>query len=747
MKIFRLFIGLLVTLLWLSSAWAEPNRIHPLFPLLDETGANVRDSGGTLDTKTTCGACHDTDFIQTHNDHVADHVQASCIQCHFEGGKLEWNAESFDEQGRLLREKLQLHSPLPENCGACHGLVRMGDKPLTLPDNFYTTGANPNDDPYSMTRRTGSVISSQMLDYSYMNLEGKQSAAHPWDIHAARMVTCTDCHHAANHPQKGGKKTNDLAHLRNDPRSLSHDKYLLRPDHRLETSTCTDCHDPFVTHHDLPYVERHMEKLACQSCHVADLRAPVLQSVDATLVDAEGLPRRTYRNATPKEGENPNAGYVTAFQPFLLPSAKDEGVLAPFNLVTHWTWIDEATGDPIPLKTLRAALWTGATLHPDLRATLDANGDGKIDAERQPLTDATARQAIENRLKSLGISKPTIHASLESHAIHHGVQGPPQVNLSCTQCHGKDSRLTRDIDLSPVVTASVLPIFPKGGDSHPTGTVVERKGKLTLEYPENLAGYYLLGRDRAAWSDSLGFLFFLLTVLGVMGHGGLRVYASRKYPTTHVETEKVYIYTAYERLWHWLMAASILLLVLTGFEIHYLGAFTLFGFSNAVFVHNFVAVVLIANAFLSLFYHLATTHIRQFIPKRENFIQDTLAQARYYMQGIFVGAPHPTEKTPERKLNPLQQMTYMMLLNVLFPFQVITGIVIWGISRWPELAESIGGLSYVTPLHNLGSWLLLSFVVAHVYLTTTGHTIFSNIHAMIDGYDELEAGAAREARR
>ena len=678
MNTYRFSMVLFASLLWIASAHAEVNRMHPVFPLLDNAGTHVKESGGEMDTGTTCGACHDVDFIQTHNDHVTEHVQAGCIQCHFEGGKLDWNVDSFDAEGRLLRGHLLLHSPMPENCGACHGLVRMGDKPLTLPDDFYTTGANPTDDPYSVTRRTGSVVSSQELEYSYMNLEGKQGAAHPWDIHAARMVTCTDCHHASNNPEKNGNKGSDLAHLRNDPRRLSNDKYLFRPDHRLVTSTCRDCHDPFVTHKDLPYVERHMEKLACQSCHIGSLHAPVLESVDATLVDSEGLPRRTYRNASPKEGENPNAGFVTTFQPFLLPSAEEEGRLAPFNLVTHWSWIDETTGEAISTDQLKAALWQNGKLHSDLKSLLDTDNDGNIDSDRQPLENAAARKAIEKHLKSLGISKPAIRASLESHGIYHGVQGNPQVNHTCTQCHGKDSRLTRDIDLSPIVTASVLPVFPSGGSAQPTGKIVKNGEKLALHYPDSFAGYYLLGRDRAVWSDTLGFLFFLLTALGVFGHGALRIYASRKHQAAHSETEKVYIYSAYERLWHWLMAASILLLVVTGFEIHYLGEFTIFGFSNAVFIHNFVAVVMIVNAFLSLFYHLATTHIRQFIPKRENFIQDTLAQARYYLQGIFVGAPHPTEKTPDRKLNPLQQITYMMLLNVLFPFQVMTGIVIWG---------------------------------------------------------------------
>ena len=44
-----------------------------------------------------------------------------------------------------------------------------------------------------------------------------------------------------------------------------------------------------------------------------------------------------------------------------------------------------------------------------------------------------------------------------------------------------------------------------------------------------------------------------------------------------------------------------------------------------------------------------------------------IEQAMYYMRGIFRGDEHPTEKTRERKMNPLQQVTYLAILNILLP--------------------------------------------------------------------------------
>lgn len=63
----------------------------------------------------------------------------------------------------------------------------------------------------------------------------------------------------------------------------------------------------------------------------------------------------------------------------------------------------------------------------------------------------------------------------------------------------------------------------------------------------------------------------------------------------------------------------------------------------------------------------------------------------------------------------------------------------WGQQRYPELANALGGLPYLAPLHTLVAWSLASFIVMHIYLTTTGHQPLSNIKAMMLGWDEVES--------
>jgi thiosulfate reductase cytochrome b subunit len=83
-------------------------------------------------------------------------------------------------------------------------------------------------------------------------------------------------------------------------------------------------------------------------------------------------------------------------------------------------------------------------------------------------------------------------------------------------------------------------------------------------------------------------------------------------------------------------------------------------------------------------------------------------------------------------------VTYFGLLNVLLPLQIITGALMWGVQQWSQAANLFGGLPFLAPFHSLVAWLFASFIVAHVYLTTTGVTVFDDIQAMVTGWEKVE---------
>jgi thiosulfate reductase cytochrome b subunit len=186
------------------------------------------------------------------------------------------------------------------------------------------------------------------------------------------------------------------------------------------------------------------------------------------------------------------------------------------------------------------------------------------------------------------------------------------------------------------------------------------------------------------------------------------------------------------------LAEPLLIAAVRSLIIHRPDIFGWFSFRNVVLVHNVLAVLLVINAGLSLFYHLASGEIRQFIPRPYGFFDQAIVQAKYYMQGIFKDKEHPFEKTPQKKLNPLQQITYFGILNVLLPLQIITGALMWGVQRWPSFASALGGLPVLAPFHSLVAWVFAGFIVAHVYLTTTGPEPFTAINAMMNGWEDVE---------
>jgi len=208
--------------------------------------------------------------------------------------------------------------------------------------------------------------------------------------------------------------------------------------------------------------------------------------------------------------------------------------------------------------------------------------------------------------------------------------------------------------------------------------------------------------------------------------------------------EKVEMYTFYDRLWHWFQALVGVVLILTGFEISYGSRFTIFGFEKAVAVHNMAAALLVLNAALALFYNLASGLLVRYVPGFQDFFHLGLIHAEYYVFGIFRGDPHPFDKTPEKRLLPLQKITYFGILNFLLPLMIITGILKVVANYDPALIDSFGGLTILGPLHRFGAWLFLSFLLVHLYMITTGHTLFSNLKAMITGYDEVEPATQEE---
>jgi thiosulfate reductase cytochrome b subunit len=197
------------------------------------------------------------------------------------------------------------------------------------------------------------------------------------------------------------------------------------------------------------------------------------------------------------------------------------------------------------------------------------------------------------------------------------------------------------------------------------------------------------------------------------------------------KTKPIYLYTRYERFWHWLQLILIAMLLFTGFEIH--GSYTLIGYETAVKIHNCIGITwLVAFAFF-VFWVFTTGEWKQYIPTTKKLF----SVIHYYGYGIFIGRPHPVPKRKEAKHNPLQRLTYLGLAAALLPFQMLSGILYWTYNDWEPWGIE-WTLDSVALIHTALAFAILIFIIIHVYMTTTGHTVFAHIRAMITGWEEVE---------
>jgi len=662
-------------------------------------------------------------------------------------GSFRYLPTAFDDEGNLAEGSLAVRDPASENCGLCHGLVH---------DDVKEALVSPSCDPsVRRTVTTGQIVSPERIDDSGMNLEDKASLTRSWDIHAERRVECTDCHFSMNDPVytvKSGEA--QPANLVFDPRRLEAGEYLYQPSHELARSSataaagesptagadrCQACHSLEATHDWLPYKERHVAALACETCHVPSLYSNAMRQLDWTVLGTDGRGIFACRGVEP--GTQETLPLVTGYQPIWLDTRESDATtrLAPYNLITFWYWVYGDPPRPVRQVDLQSVWLDGGVYAADIVARFDADGDGSLQPQEVVLDTAAKASYIAAKLQALGIERPRIVGDVQPYAIHHAVATETWAIQECDVCHGGDSRLNQTFLLSSSAPSGATPEFVGGTAALPNGTIEQGLEGEWLYRPGDSPQAYVLGTDRVAGIDTAGVALVGLVLAGIAVHGTMRFTLGLRHRKPAEASDPVYMYGFYERLWHWLQTIAILLLLFTGIVIHHPEIFPILDFRVVVLAHNILAALLIVNAGLALFYHLASGEIRQYLPRPVGFFDQALRQAKFYLRGIFRHDPHPFAKIPRRKLNPLQQVIYLGLLNVLLPLQVITGVLMWGAQRWPDLTANLGGLGGLAPIHTAISWMLAAFILMHVYLTTTGATPVSSLRAMMLGWEEVDA--------
>ena len=195
---------------------------------------------------------------------------------------------------------------------------------------------------------------------------------------------------------------------------------------------------------------------------------------------------------------------------------------------------------------------------------------------------------------------------------------------------------------------------------------------------------------------------------------------------------KLMVFKRFERFWHWSQMALIFTLLFSGAAIY--GVNSLMGFADAVTLHTWAALILIALWLFAVFWHLTTGQWRHYMPTTKNFVQ----VVRFYAYGIFKGEHHPYRKTYLRKHNPLQAVTYLLVKLAIFPAIWLSGIAYLLVSFGIGGFLNDIGLGNIALVHVSAAIAICVFIIAHIYLLTTGHSFVEHVKPMITGYDDVE---------
>ncbi|MFH1121177.1 MAG: cytochrome b/b6 domain-containing protein [Bacteroidota bacterium] len=204
-----------------------------------------------------------------------------------------------------------------------------------------------------------------------------------------------------------------------------------------------------------------------------------------------------------------------------------------------------------------------------------------------------------------------------------------------------------------------------------------------------------------------------------------------------MQTNKLYLYPVWVRLWHVTNALMCLILILSGVSMQYSNPeYPLIRFDIAVSMHNISGIILSVMYFMFLIGNWSTSNGKHYRIRIVGLFTSLVKQARYYAFGIFKGEEPPFPVSEEMKFNPLQKFTYALTMYGFVPLVFITG---WAL-LFPGMIITnffgVGGIQLTSLLHVTAGFLISLFLIIHVYFCTIGHSPSSNFKSMIDGYHE-----------
>ncbi len=207
--------------------------------------------------------------------------------------------------------------------------------------------------------------------------------------------------------------------------------------------------------------------------------------------------------------------------------------------------------------------------------------------------------------------------------------------------------------------------------------------------------------------------------------------------------KKTYLHPLPLRVWHWVNALIVTLLLATGIRLRAAGIPDLPPHSTALLIHRYLGWALVASFVFWLIYCLASGHLGRQYTLRRRDIKGIFGQTRFYLWSIFKGVENPFRPSPDDKFNPLQKLAYGGVMCIVTPVLVVTGLLFSDVATVRKYVLLWNIAKLLDAIHVIGAYLFCFYLVVHVYMATLGKTPFSHIKAMIVGYEEEPDASVR----
>ncbi len=209
------------------------------------------------------------------------------------------------------------------------------------------------------------------------------------------------------------------------------------------------------------------------------------------------------------------------------------------------------------------------------------------------------------------------------------------------------------------------------------------------------------------------------------------------------DLRKVYVWEAPVRIFHWINALSIVVLMITGI---YIGNPF---FSSTVpeeayystvmfwvrYIHFFAAFLFTANLIFRLYWAYKGNKYAKTNPLKKNFWKQVFEVMKFY---LFL--PNKKEHTPGH--NKLAELSYLIFIGLGSIIMVLTGFYMYLEPQFESIpvdgiAFLFGGDSFsVRSLHHVAAWFFMIFIVIHVYMSIRDDWLSRNgtLSSIFTGY-------------